>query len=211
MADDSDNVVFPPPLQPSYPRTLDPNPALDDALILRLQYDLAAKIHPRATIAQRYGFNGIGGLLNYLSSHPQIVENVKKTRAIIESDEGSEGRVRLKALHATEALIPAAAGIAMDPRIAPQQRIDAFKQLSRVAAVDGSAAAAMAKAGSGAAFTLNILFRDNPEKLSFVADAHPDVGSAAGSAGPGGIGITTSSTGWRGGGAPDADEEDEEV
>jgi hypothetical protein len=204
MADNSDNVVFPP-----FPRTLDPNPALDDALILRLQYDLAAKIHPRATIAQRYGFTGVGALLSYLSSHPQIVENVKKARAVIESDEGSETRVRLKALQATEVLIAPTAGIAMDPRVPPQQRIDAFKQLSRVAAVDGSAAAQAAKAGGGAAFTLNILFRDKPETLSFVADAHPDAPSGAAS------GITTSSTGWRddryGGAQGDTDDEDEEV
>ena len=199
MADNSDNVVFPP-----FPHTLDPNPALDDALILRLQYDLAAKIHPRATIAQRYGFTGVGALLSYLANHPQIVENVKKARAVIESDEGSETRVRLKALQATEVLIAPTAGIAMDPRVAPQQRIDAFKQLSRVAAVDGSAAAQMAKASGGAAFTLNILFRDKPETLSFVADAHPDAGA------PSGTGITTSSTGWRDGGVPDADDDDEE-
>src|SRR6185369_12731746 len=130
--------------------TLDPNPALDDALILRLQYDLAAKIHPPETIAARYGFIGVKGLRRYLAHHPQVVANIKKARAAIESDEGSEGRVRLKALQATEVLIAPTALIAMDPRVAPQQRIDAFKQLSRVAAVDGSgAAAAAAKAGSG--------------------------------------------------------------
>jgi len=150
---------------------IDPNPALDDSLIMRLQYDLAAKIHPKETIALRYGFNGVPGLFRYLSRHPQIVENVKKARALLYSDAGSEERVRLKALMATEDLIPAAAGIASDPRVAAQQRIDAFKQLSRVAAVDGSAAAAAQKAANGgAAFTLNILFRDKPEALNFTAE-----------------------------------------
>lgn len=195
---DDDDLVDVPPRS-----TLDPNPALDDALILRLQYDLAAKIHPPETIAARYGFAGIKGLYQYLSHHPQVVANVKKARAAIESDEGSEGRVRLKALQATEVLIAPTALIAMDPRVAPQQRIDAFKQLSRVAAVDGSgAAAAAAKAGSGAAFTLNILFRENPEKLSFTAD--PDAAQPA---------VTTSSkSDWGIRDVPeDIDDSDEDV
>ena len=91
----------------------------------------------------------------------------------MESDEGRT-RVRLKAMQATEALIPATAGIAADPRIAPQQRIDAFKQLSRVSGLDASAAA---KDGSGGpAFTLNILFRNNPaEKLAFTPEKPLDV------------------------------------
>jgi hypothetical protein len=148
---------------------LDPNPALDDALILRLTYDLAAKIHNKPTIAHRYGFKNVLGLFKYLEKHPAIVDNVKKARAIIESDEGSETRVKLKAIQATEALIAPTTHIAMDPRVAPQQRIDAFKQLSRVSGMDGSAAAMAAAKNYGPAFTLNILFRDNPDtpKLTF--------------------------------------------
>jgi hypothetical protein len=161
---------------------LDPNPLLDDALILRLIHDLAAGIHTRKTIAQRYGFKDIAGLVKYLTNHPGVVEQIKKARAIITSDEGSESRVKLKALQATEALIPATAGIAADPRVAPQQRIDAFKQLSRVSGMDGSAAAVAASKSFGPAFTLNILFRDNPEKLSFV-DAHPSAVTGAASTG----------------------------
>jgi hypothetical protein len=149
---------------------LDPNPLLDDALIMRLTYDIAAQIHPPETIALRYGFDDVAGLRRYLSKHPAVVRNAQKAKAAMESDEGSEARVRLKAMQATEELIPATAGIAADPRIAPQQRIDAFKQLSRVSGLDASAAKA---AGSGGpAFTLNILFRKNPaEKLEFVSEA----------------------------------------
>jgi hypothetical protein len=156
------------------PSLLNDNPALDDALILRLTYDLATKIHTKPTIAHRYGFKSVGELVAYLAVHPQIVENVKKARALIQSDEGSEARIKLKALQATEELIPATAGIAADPRVAPQQRIDAFKQLSRVSGMDGSAAAVAAARNFGPAFTLNILFRDNPDsKLSFSTESTP--------------------------------------
>jgi len=144
---------------------LDPNPLLDDALIMRLTYDLAAQIHPADTIATRYGFPDAAGLRRYLAKHPAIIKEAQKAKALMESDEGSESRVRLKAMQATEALIPATAGIAADPRIAPQQRIDAFKQLSRVSGLDSAAAKGAGEGGPG--FTLNILFRDKPaEKLT---------------------------------------------
>lgn len=153
---------------------LDPNPLLDDALIMRLTYDLAAGIHPPETIAVRYAFPDVAAMRRYLAKHPAIIKEAQKAKALMESDEGSETRVRLKAMQATEALIPATAGIAADPRIAPQQRIDAFKQLSRVSGLDASAAA---KDGSGGpAFTLNILFRNNPaEKLAFIPEKPLDV------------------------------------
>ena len=148
---------------------LDPNPLLDDALASRLVYDLAAGIHEGDVLALRYGFAHEGALRRYLAKHPQLVRNAQKAKALMESDENTESRVRLRAMHATEDLIPAAHGIAMDPRIAPQQRIDAFKQLSRVSGLDS--AAKQGAQASGPGFTLNILFRDKPaEKLVLSPD-----------------------------------------
>ena len=149
---------------------LDPNPLLDDALIMRLIYDLAAGIHEGDTLAIRYGFADKEALRRYLKKHPQIILNAQKGRALVESDENTESRVRLRAMQATEDLIPTTAAIAADPRIGPQQRIEAFKQLSRVSGLDASAAAKAANPG-GPAFTLNILFRNNPtENLTVVPD-----------------------------------------
>jgi hypothetical protein len=152
---------------------LDSNPLLDDALIMRLTYDLAAAIHPPEVIALRYGFHDVLEMRAYLTRHPQIIINAQKAKALMESDEGSEARIRLRAMQATEDLIPATASIAADPRIAPQQRIDAFKQLSRVSGLDASAAARAAGAG-GPAFTLNILFRDKPSEHIQIVDATPE-------------------------------------
>lgn len=150
---------------------LDPNPLLDDALIMRLTYDIAAGIHEGHVLALRYGFPDETALRRYLLKHPQVIRNAQKGRALVESDENTESRVRLRAMQATEELIPATAGIASDPRIAPQQRIDAFKQLSRVSGLDGGGAAKNAQA-SGPGFTLNILFRDKPaEKLTLNPEA----------------------------------------
>jgi hypothetical protein len=150
---------------------LDPNPLLDDALIMRLTHDIATGLHEGDDLAARYGFADEKAMRRYLLRHPRIIVNAQKMKALIDSDEGSEARVRLKAIHATEELIQPTAAIAADPRIAPQQRIDAFKQLSRVSGLDGGAAAKAAMGSGGPAFTLNILFRNNPaETLSFTPE-----------------------------------------
>ena len=146
---------------------LSDNPERDDQLILRLQYDIAAHIHDYATIAKRYGFASDQELFQFLAAHPNIRLNIRKIRAAFESEEGAEQRVRLKAQQATEFLIAGTASIAADPRVTAQQRIDAFKQLARVGGLDGGAAAIAAKqANAGAAFTLNIHFRDRTETIA---------------------------------------------
>ena len=42
--------------------TLDDNPQLDDALILRLTYDLATRMHSAEVIARRYGLGSVDEL-----------------------------------------------------------------------------------------------------------------------------------------------------
>lgn len=147
----------------------------DASLILRLQYDVAAQLNTYPVIAKRYGFAGEEDLFVFLQEHPEITKNIKQIRALINSEENSETRVRMKAVQATEFLIATTTSIAADDTVSPQQRIDAFKQLSRVGGVDGVNSAAKGGAASGTAFTLNILFRNREkETLSFTPE-EPDV------------------------------------
>lgn len=135
---------------------LSEKPAHDDALIQRLQYDLAIKIHPPTEIARRYGFFDLDELREYLTMHPGIVENVKKIRALFESEEGIETRMRAKFQFATEALIPTMADLVASDNVPIAQRIDGFKQLQRGAGMDGSRSNADGPAGQR--FVLNIMF-----------------------------------------------------
>lgn len=146
---------------------LSENPQLDDALILRLQYDLALGIHLPDAIAQRYGLRDKENLREYLRRHPQIVENARKAKALVESNESVEGRVRVKAMYATEDLIHTTHEIAQDIRTPMQQRLDAFKQLSRVAGVDGlrDKSPTTGSGGGGHSFVLNILFTDETKTI----------------------------------------------
>lgn len=139
---------------------LDDNPQLDDALILRLEYDLATQTHRYETIARRYGLAGELELWKYLKAHPSIVAEAKRLRALFQSDEAIEQRVRMRFLVATETLIPPMQHLVADPRTPIAQRIDGFKQIQRGAGVDGAPPkdAKGNPMGPGTAFVLNINF-----------------------------------------------------
>jgi hypothetical protein len=152
-------------VRPTTSMVLSENPQLDDALILRLQYDLAIGIHLPDAIAQRYGLRDKEDLREYLRRHPQIVENARKAKALVDSNQSVEGRVRIKAMYATEDLIHTTHEIAQDIRTPMQQRLDAFKQLSRVAGVDGLRDKTPTTGSGGHSFVLNILFTDETKTI----------------------------------------------
>lgn len=145
--------------------TLDDNPQLDDALILRLTYDLATKLHSPEVIARRYGLGGVRELREYLRDHPQVVSAARKMHALFESDGAAEERVRMKFLQATEQLIIPMAGLVADPRTPLAARIDGFKQIQRGAGLDGMSAASRQgkEAQGGQAFNLTINFAGGRE------------------------------------------------
>jgi hypothetical protein len=148
---------------------------LDDARVKRMQYDIAIGILTHKEIAHRYGFSNDWELRKYFEEHPGLIAATERMKVLFESERGADERTRAKALQATEELIPPVYHIAANPHVAPQQRIDAFKQLSRVGGLDVSAAMLAAKGGGGGTpFTLNILFQTKPERrLELVADAAP--------------------------------------
>ena len=144
------------------PKTLSDNPLLDDALILRLTYDLASRTHPPEQIAVRYGLGDVDGLKDYLRAHPSIVSEaaqLRKENELQGGEDQDETRVRKKFLHATEELIMPVAGIVADPRTPISARIDGFKQLQRGAGLDGLPPQARQQAREmGQPFNLTINF-----------------------------------------------------
>jgi hypothetical protein len=150
---------------------LDDNPQLDDALIMRLTYDLATKLHKPEVIAHRYGLGGVDELKSYLKSHPAVVSRARKLHALFESDGASEERVRMKFLQATEELIIPMAGLVADPRTPLAARIDGFKQIQRGAGLDGLSANAKAQQGkdAGQPFSLVINFAGGREAFKLNA------------------------------------------
>jgi hypothetical protein len=148
---------------------LSPNAQLDDALILRLTYDLASRLHSPRAIAHRYGLLDEDQLRDYLIGHPEVVQEAQKLAAIFESDGAAEDRVRMKFLHATEHLIVPMAGLVADPKTPLGARIDGFKQIQRGAGMDGlsSTQRAAQQAGSGGQpFNLTITFTGGPPPIT---------------------------------------------
>lgn len=139
---------------------LGPPTELDDELIRGLIYDVAHRIHTYDTIARRYGFIDVADMKAFLNTHPQIVKEAQRLRAIVDGDQSAELRTRLKAAFATEDLIVPMAAICADGKIPPGTRIDAFKQLSRVAGIDGMPATAKDGAAAGTQFSLTINMPD---------------------------------------------------
>jgi hypothetical protein len=136
---------------------LSDNPDVEDALILRLQYDIAAKIHLPEEIVRRYGLPDLDALKEYLVQHPQVVFGAKKLRALFESGEGVEARMRAKFQFATEDCIPVISQLVNNPSVPFAARIDGFKQLQRGAGADGAGRAeGRGPLSSGQSFVLNI-------------------------------------------------------
>ena len=152
---------------------LSDNPQKDDALIQRLQYDLATGVHPPAEIARRYGLFDVAELKTYLLLHPEIVDRVKKLRAMYQSEAGIEDRMRSMFQYATEDLIPIMHDIVKHPSIPIAQRIDSFKQLQRGAGMDGQRAEKDGQL-AGQRFVLNIMFDGGQDvRLSGTAPIDP--------------------------------------
>lgn len=134
-------------------------PQLDPQLRQPLRFDLVNKIHDYETIGNRYGLGGKQGLEDYLRSDPEFCAEVGKMRALVSSDMGAEKRCRLKAAIASEELVARIAGIVANPATAGGVAIDGFKQLNRMAGVDGIPAASKdGHAQVGTAFTINFQF-----------------------------------------------------
>jgi hypothetical protein len=148
---------------------------LDEPLVQRLCYDIALRIHDNAEIGRRYGLGHEAGLRSYLASHPAVFARARNLRALFDSDMSREERTRAKALAATEELIAPIAILAGDTGVPTAQRLDAFKQLNRVAGVDGMPPVSKDGANAGTTFALTIAFADGrTEQIkTTVVDATP--------------------------------------
>jgi hypothetical protein len=149
------------------PIILDQNPTADDALIARLQYDLATGMHQPDEIARRYGLKDKNELRNYLRQHPMLVEEARKIKALFNSSEGTETRVRAKFQRATEELIVPIAHVVRDPLTPVGARIDGFRQLQRGAGLDGAPTVLRGSDGksTGTAFNLTINFAGGRQEV----------------------------------------------
>ena len=139
---------------------LSENPQQDDALIYRLQWDLACLAHPLDEIAQRYRFQDKQELKDYLRHHPSIVkEGAEVARPLQQRRSHRAAGAPVKFMQVTEHLIMPMAQLVKDTNTPIAARVDAFKQIQRGAGVDGAPPPALkGGGGGGTAFSLTINF-----------------------------------------------------
>ena len=129
---------------------------LDDAHTLRLMQDIAYGIYPPDDIARRWGLGDHAGLKSYLRRNPKLVTAIAALRAIHESDASVEERNRLKANHAVEQATHGIANMAMDPKLKPAERLEAFKTLQKQAGLEKSTDGKGAVAANAFSVTINL-------------------------------------------------------
>lgn len=144
------------------------DPEIDDELLTKFVIDCAQGIHRYSTIAERYGLNDEATLMDYLTSHPAVRDQIRKYKAAFNSDLSVTDRVRLKAGLAAEDLIPYIALRCKSGDTPISQAIDGFHKLLRAAGTDGPVQGAGVQGGGGTAFNLSIVF-SNGENVKISA------------------------------------------
>lgn len=123
--------------------------------------DTAQQIHTYAEIAKRYGFIDAAAMRDFLVNHPQILRKIKELRAVWQSDDNLETRLRKLAGHSVLEAMPDTAAVMFDKAVTPSVRLDALKAHARIAGVDGLPPVGKdgtPMGGSGPKFSVSIVF-----------------------------------------------------
>lgn len=139
------------------------DPRMSAAMLHVFVNDLAQGIKTHKEIATRYGFQDLQHLFVYLQRHPEVRRRIKEHKAIWESDDAVELRIKkLAAISLLDAL-PQTTNIMNDELHPPAIRLDALKAHARIAGVDttGAPKERGGELGGGAVggrFSINIVF-----------------------------------------------------
>jgi hypothetical protein len=121
--------------------------------------DVAQGIHEYATIAARYYFADTQAVLDYLKTKAAVRKRIKALRAVWQSDDNVEIRVRTLAGHSLLEALPSTSRVMFNEELNPSVRIDAMKAHARIAGLDSPPPA---QAGGGAVggnrFSVQIVF-----------------------------------------------------
>ena len=155
------------------------DPKMTTVTLHTFMTDLAQNIHSHhAEVATRYGFSDVRAMLDYLKSHPEVVRKIKERKAIWESDDAAELRIRKLSGHAVLDALRETSQIMMDPGHSASTRLDALKQHARMAGADGPGregreAGVVGTLGAGR-FSINIVFPNAGKTESFTTVVKPE-------------------------------------
>lgn len=141
----------------------------DETLLHRFIEDVAQAIHPPETIAARYSLSP-QDMVGLIRANVELRRRIQARRAIWQSDDNIEGRIRKYAGTTLIEAMPTAGQVLFDKNSPAGIRLDTLKAFSRMAGVDGLPPGAKDNnAGpSGNQFVINMHFSDGqqPVRLS---------------------------------------------
>lgn len=142
----------------------------DDTLLHRFIEDVAQDIVPPAELAHRYSLTQADMVA--LIKVPEVLRRIKVRRAIWQSDDSIESRIRKYAGTVLLESMPGTGAKMTDPSVPNGIALDYLKAYSRMAGVDGMPASAKdGGGGSGNQFTVNFHFSgDRVERITTVVD-----------------------------------------
>ena len=149
-------------------------PEMSAQVLMSFCVDVAQNVHTFAQIARRYGFESVGQMGEFINGNYNIRRRIKELRAVWESDDHVQERVRKLAGHTVLAALPETARIMLNPRLPDATRIDALKQHAAIAGMNahGGHAAGGANGRSDAAkFSVNIMFAGSGRTETITATA----------------------------------------
>lgn len=146
----------------------------------QLKHEIASNLYEEDVLAKRHGLKSIR---KYLIDHAWLIPEIKALRAQKASELSVQERCRQKAALASEELIPDIVSVVANPTTSAASKIDGFKQLNRMAGVDGLPAATRDnQAQPGSQFNLTMVFRDRTETISTIVEApNPTIAPPEGS------------------------------
>jgi hypothetical protein len=154
-------------------------PTMSPQVLWAFCVDSAQNIMPYREIALRYGFLDVPQLRDFLVGQEQIRKRIKELRAVWNSDENLETRVKTLAGHAVLAALPGTAQIMLNPRVPDNTRLEAMRDHAKIAGLTNNSWGA-GKTGpggpEGAKFSVNIMFQNAGKVETITTVSHePDV------------------------------------
>lgn len=135
---------------------LAPTADLEDNFLRRLCDDLANGIFTFADIARRYGFTDVSSLHRFLVDHPNVVREVKRLKALRESDRGVQETAQIRSAHAYNDRVHHIGGMIGNPNVGAKEQLDAAKLLAAAGGITNTGGKDGRAGDSGSSFSLTL-------------------------------------------------------
>jgi hypothetical protein len=155
------------------------DPVLDDLHLARFTDDIARKIHPYEVVAARYGLS-VSQMVRLIRI-PAVAKIIKAKRAVYESDNAAQERLRAAWGEGLVQAAPSQIAMMMDERTPHGVRVELFKVGARITGADGGGRGdGMSGAAPGTKFSVSFNFTGLGRKEAFAAETVTIEGQAGG-------------------------------